>query len=147
VRERGEIAGRPNRTLARYYRDYLARQHGFEHFNGLQPHPGGTTAEARELQRHHQPHGRRPHGLADARRVRKHDVALEYGEVFGGDPHAGKPSEAGIDPVKRLTPGDDGLDRLRAGLDCRHRGGIEPDACAIRHGAPVGEGRASRRQA
>ena len=146
VRERGEIARRPDRALARYHRDHIARQHGFEHFDGLQPHPGGAAAEAGELQRHHQPHGRRSHRLADAGRVRQHDVALERGEVFGGDAHAGKPPEAGVDPVDRLTPGDDGLDRPRARFDRRHRGGIEPHGRALRHGAPVGERRASRRQ-
>ena len=112
--------------------------------NRLRPHAGGTAAEAGELQRHHQPHV--PRRLADAGRVREHDVALERGEIVRGDVNAGQLPESGVDAVDRLTLRDDRLDRARTRLDRRHGGGIEPDPGAVGDGAPIGERNAAGRQ-
>ena len=69
MRERREIAGRADRALARDHRDHAARQHGFEHARPCRSRtPGGAAAEARELQRHHQPHDA---PAASARRRRR----------------------------------------------------------------------------
>ena len=65
------------------------------------------------------------HRLADAGRMREHDVALQRREIVGRDAHAGELAEAGIDAVDRLAAGDDGVDRPRARLDRRPGGGVE----------------------
>ena len=80
-------------------------------------HARGALREARELQRHHQPHDGSRQRLADAGGMREHDVALERREIGGADAHAGELSEAGVDAVDRLALRDDGLDGPGAGLD------------------------------
>ena len=146
VGERREVARCADRALARDHGNRLARQHGFQHEEGLGPHPGGAAAEAGELERHHQPHRGPPHRLADAGRVRQHDVALEGGEVGSRDAHMGEPAEAGVDPVDRLAFGKDGGDRLRTGLDLGQRSAVDAQRRAVGHRAPVGERRPSRHQ-
>ena len=78
VGEWGEIARCSHRALARDHRHDPAFQHGLEHGDGLRPHAGGAVAEARELERHHQPRIRVLHRLADAGGVRQHDVTLQH---------------------------------------------------------------------
>jgi hypothetical protein len=120
------------------------RQHRLQQRDGLKPHAGGALAEARELERHHQPHVRRRHRLAHAGGMRQHDIALERREIGGADAHAGELAEAGIDAVDRRAARDDGFDCAGARLDRRQRGGIEPGGGAVGYGAPVGERRVSR---
>ena len=103
-------------------------------------------AEARELERHHQPHIRVLHRLADAGGVRQHDVTLQRHQVFRADMHAREFAEAGIDPVDRRAARDDGVDRPGARFDRRERRRIEADARAVGNRAPVGKRCASRRQ-
>jgi hypothetical protein len=141
-----QIARRSHRALARDHRNKVTRQHSVEHLDGAHAHAGGAAAEARELQRHHQPHIGRPHRLADPGGVGEHDVALERGEVRGGNVHAGELAEAGVDAINRLAARDDGIDRPRARLDHRRRGGVEPHGRAVCDRAPLHQGRASRRQ-
>jgi hypothetical protein len=101
VCERGEIARRSDRALARDHRADVAIQHGFQHGDGLRAHAGGALAEACELERHHQPYVHLPHRLAHASGVREHDIALQGREVGGADTHARKFAETGVDAVHR----------------------------------------------
>ena len=106
--------------------------------------PEAPCAEARELQRHHQPHDRRRHRLADAGGVRQHDVALQRREVVAGDAHARELAEAGVDAVDRLAPRDDGVDRPRRSRStAAAHAGSSADAGAAVDRAPVGKRRAS----
>ena len=80
-------------------------------------HPGGALAEIGDLERHREAHDRRRQRLADAGRVRQHEVALQLREVAVRDAHRGELSEAGVDAVDRLVPREDRVDRRRPGLD------------------------------
>jgi hypothetical protein len=79
--ERREIAGCADRALAWDDWDHVACQHGFEQGDRCRTHAGRAAPEARELQRHHQPHAFGPRRLADAGGMGQHDVALKRGEV------------------------------------------------------------------
>ena len=109
------------------------------------PHAGGALREAGELQRHHQPHDRHGHRLADAGGVREHDVALERREIGGLDAHAGELPEAGVDAVDGLALGDDaGHGRGAAASTPAPAGRIERAARAAVDGAPLRQRHASR---
>ena len=58
VRERREIARRADRALLRHHRDHAAVEHLLHEGERFGPHAGRAAREARELQRHHQPHVR-----------------------------------------------------------------------------------------
>ena len=104
----------------------------------LRPHAGRALREAAELQRHHEPRHGRGRRLADAGRMRQHDVALKLGEIGRVDPHAGELAEARVDSVDRLAPREDALDRRRARRDPVAAGRIERERRPAPDRAPVG---------
>src|SRR5207245_5150129 len=81
--------------------------------------------------------------LADARRMRKHDVALERFQIGCRDTDACELAEAGVDAIDGLALGEDAGDRLGAGLDLRPAGVVELRHRAAIDGAPVGKRRAA----
>ena len=74
---------------------------------------------------HHQPRDQHRHRLADPHRVRKREVPLQRREIVPVDPDRRQLAEPGVDPVDRLPPRDDPLDRRRAGLQ---RGWSSPES-------------------
>ena len=54
-----------------------------------------AAAEARQLQRDQQSNDRSRHRLADAYRMRQHEIALQQFELIGGNVRAREPPEAG----------------------------------------------------
>ena len=117
MRERREVARRPDRALARHDRDEPALKACEEMRQRRPAHAGGALAEIGDLERHREAHDRRRQRLADAGRVRQHEVALQLREVAVRDAHRGELSEAGVDAVDRLVPREDRVDRRRPGLD------------------------------
>ena len=140
VSERREIAGGADRALTGNDRDQVRLQAGRQMLDGGPAHARRALREARELERHHEPHDRNGQRLADAGGMREHDVALERREIGGADAHARELSEAGVDAIDRLALGDDGLDGLGAGLDGGAAILIERDLGAEIDAAPVGQG-------
>ena len=85
---------------------------------------GGALRQAGELERHHEPRDRHRGGLAHARAMRQHDVALQFLQVLRGNAHAGQLAKARVDAIDRLAPGDDALHRRgTGGHGCRRRQG------------------------
>ena len=91
-------------------RSSMASQHG----DGLRPHAGGAVAEARELERHHQPHVRGRIGSPTPAACDSTMLRCSVTRSSGADVHAREFAEAGIDAVDRLAARDDGVDRPRA---------------------------------
>ena len=103
--------------------DDAARKHGFDQRQRRGSHARRALREAAELQRHHQPRCRDGGRFTDARGMRQHDVALKLRKICGRDAHARQFAEAGVDPVDRLTPRQNALDRGGAGNHAaRHEG-------------------------
>ena len=144
--QRREIARRADRALHGDDGRHAARQHRLQERQRFPPHAGGPLGEAPELQGHHQPDDRRRRRLADARGMRKHDVALQPREVRLRDADARQLAEAGVHAIDRLAPAHDARDRLGARVDPRPAGGIEDRAGAAIDVAPILE-RTSRRDA
>ena len=84
--------------------DQVARQHRLEHrarsraARRKRPARGSRASAPASAAR-----WRSGHGLADARCVRQHDVALQLGQVGRWDAYAGELAEAGVDAVDRLA--------------------------------------------
>ena len=150
--ERGQVARRPHRPLARHHGGEATVQHRPEDGHRLRPHPRGTLPQAGQLQRHHQASDRHRHRLADPGGVRQDEVSLERREVAGRDPHPGQLPEAGVDAVHRLAAGHDGGHGVRGAGDEREGGRVERTGTAAidglpfvqRHGAGTDQGDAHR---
>ena len=94
VRQRGQVARCTHRALGRHDRDQVLLEHRLEHGDRFRPDARSALGQARELERHHQPHDRRRRRLAHAGRMRQHDVALQGLEVVRRDPDARQLAEA-----------------------------------------------------
>ena len=110
MRERREIARGADRALAGNDRDHAAREHRLRAVSSV----SGRTPEApcarlpsfsAIIRRVTATGGR----LADAGRMRQHDVALERGEIGRLDAHGRELAEAGVDAVDRLAAREDAL--------------------------------------
>ena len=111
MRKRREIARRAHRSLRRDHRRDAARKHGLDESDRLRLDARGALREAADLQRHHEPRCRDRGRFADARGVRKDDVALKLSKVGRLDPHTRQLAEAGIDSVDRFATSENPLDR------------------------------------
>ena len=139
MRERGQVARRPHRPLARHHGGQIAIEHRSEEGHRGRSDARGPLPQAGELQGHHQASDRHRHRFADARGMRQDEVPLERREVAGRDPHAGQLAEAGVDAVDRLAAGHDGGDGLRGASDQRQRGRVERTGAAAVDAPPVGQ--------
>ena len=142
--ERGEISGGAGRALRRNHRRHPAREHRFDEIERFEPHARGALGEARELKRHHEPRRCDGERLADAGRMRQHDVALERRKIGGFDPHARELAEPRVDPIDGLAAGEDAPDCRGARRDSRATGRIERGGAAEPDAAPVAERRFAR---
>ena len=115
--ERREIARRADRALRGDDRRDAARQHRLEQGERLRRTPEAPCARLASFSAIISRVVATEARLADARGVRQHDVALQLGEVGGGDAHARQLAEAGVDAVDRLAAGEDALHRRRARRD------------------------------
>ena len=111
MRERREIARGADRALARDHRNDVAREH---RCRAGRPSPAARRRRrAPRLASFSAIISRTiagAHRLADAGRVREHEVALQRRELVGGDAHVRELAEAGVDAVDRLALGDDRVD-------------------------------------
>src|SRR5829696_7841226 len=139
MRERREIARRPDRALPRHDRDEPALEAGEEMGQRRPAHPGGALAEIGDLERHRQAHDRRRQRLADPGGVRQHELALQLREILVRDAHRGELSEAGVDAVDRRVLRQDRVDRRGPGLDRGAAALVEQDGRAEIDCAPIGE--------
>ena len=118
MRQRCEIARRPNRALTRNDRHQIARQHRLEQAPSVAgPHARRALGEAGEFQRHHQARHR---PSASARRRRRRGRGRYCAAGFRGPlPRirtlASFP-EAGVDAVDRLAPRHDANTAASASL-------------------------------
>ncbi len=117
VSERGEIARCADRALRRHDGNDVVREHRFQERDRLVANTGGALAQTHQLQRHHQPGDVGRQRLADAGRMRQHDVLLQLGQIGGVDTNAGELAEAGVDAIDGLAFRDDLRDHLGAALD------------------------------
>ena len=81
-----------------------------------------AAAEADQLEDDHQPDGVARQRVAEPAAVAEDQVALEVGELVGGDAGLGEQAEAGVDAVDGLAAGDDAVDRGGGGVDRGERG-------------------------
>lgn len=139
VRKRCQIAGSTHRALCRHHGQYALDQHRFEQQQGFLANARCALRQADQLQRHHQPHHAGRHRFAHASSVREHDIALQGGQVFALDAHAGQLAEAGVDAIHRRTLGDDGGDCSSTGAHYRQRGRIQCKRCTAIDLPPLGE--------
>ena len=146
MRERRKVAGGTDGSLAGHDGHKARFEAGRKMRRRRPAYARGALREARELQRHGEAHDGNGQRLADARRVREHEIALEYGEIAALDLHARELSEAGVDAVDRLALGDDRGDRPRARLDRRATRRVEACRSAAIDLAPKGEGHGTRNE-
>ncbi len=143
VRQRRKVTRGADRALGRHHRRQSLGQQGLEQADGLAAHARRALGQACQLERNHKPRDGDGHRLADTGGVRQHDVALKPFQVSGVDAHAGELSEARVDAVDGLAPGEDGRDRPRRRVDRRvaarregdRRAAIDVAPCRQRHGA------------
>ncbi len=124
--ERSKIAGGADRALFRNNGQDIACEHGLQQRHGIQPYAGSPSCQADKLQRHHHPRARRVQRLADASRMREHDIALQSFQLLSWDADRCELSEPGIDAIDRRTARDDARDRLGRALDIAMAGRVQP---------------------
>ena len=127
MRQRREIAARPQRPARRHHRQHAGREHVDEELHELAAHAGRALRQRVRAEQHRRPHDLVREGVADAARVAAHEVQLELGRLPRVDVHVDEPAEAGVHSVGRPLVADDALDQ-RAGLvDLAQRLGRERD--------------------
>ena len=106
VAERRQISARADAALLRHHRDHPGVEHGHERVHQLRSYPAGRPEEHVGPKQHERAHDggrqRSPH----AGRMTADQIDLQLLELVGGDADVGELSEAGVDPVDRLTRGD-----------------------------------------
>ena len=103
MREGGEVAGRPERSLLVHYRQDVVVEHIDEPLDRDQLSSGMTVCEALRLEEQHQLDDLRTNGLAGAAGVRHHEVVLELREVLERDGDIVQRSESGGNAVERAV--------------------------------------------
>ena len=131
MRERRKVAGSADRSLDRYLRQDAAREHVFNAVDELQPDPRRATAEAEDLQGHHQPDVRIREAVAKPDAMRPDQVALQGLDLIGRNADPGELPEPRVHAVDgavapRALPepfgrGRDGKPAAR--IDARRRAG------------------------
>ena len=102
MRERSEIARRPDRTLRRNDRQDVGREHRDERLDGRDANAGVPARQRVGAQRHHRPHDGIRQSGSDARGVASNQVALERLDLSRRDRHVGELAEARRHAVDRL---------------------------------------------
>jgi hypothetical protein len=84
-----------------------------------------AARQGENLERKDQAHGRIVEERPGAGGVRKHDVRLQAAKLVVRDARLRKTPEAGVDPVRRFSGGDDPLDRFETGAQRRQARRVE----------------------
>jgi hypothetical protein len=139
MRERSQVSGSADRSLARNHRRQFEVDQLLQHLDAFGPHARDALRQAGKFQPHHQPHDIRWRGFAHSRRVREDDISLQHAQFGVADADRGEFAEAGIDAVHRLTARDDSAHRIRTRLYARQASGIEPHLRARKQLPPLGQ--------
>jgi len=99
MRQRGQVAGRADRTLGRDPRINPGIDQRDQSLNHAQADTGETARQAVNFQHHHQTHNVVIQRLADARRMGQHKRTLQIFQVVGGDTRLRQQAKTGVDPV------------------------------------------------
>jgi hypothetical protein len=133
VRQRRQVARRPDGPLRGYHGQNAAGEHVFEQAHECEPHSRSAAPEADEFERHDQAHDFRRQRLPHPAAMRQDEVALQHGDIGRADADDRQFAEARVDSVDRYVAGGDGRDPCRAGGHGGVAGGIEArgDAGAV----------------
>ena len=101
VRQRREVAARPDRSAARHDRMDARVERVDQPVERRAPDAGVALREHVRPQRHHRPHRARRQRLADAGRVAAQQVPLQRPQRVPRNLHLGQRAEAGVDAVDR----------------------------------------------
>ncbi len=112
MRQRGQVAGRADRTFGRDPGVNFGIDHGNQRLNDAQADAGETARQAVDFQHHHQTHNVVIQRLADARRVGEHQRTLQVFQIVSGDARLRQQAKTGVDPVGGAPFGDN---RFHAG--------------------------------
>ena len=112
VRERCEVAGRADRAPARHDRQHVALEQAEQQLDELGADARVALGEAVDEQQQHAAHDLVRQRLADADRMRAHEVELQLRGVRRVDPHRREIAEPGRDAVHDGAVGDHRIDRL-----------------------------------
>ncbi len=130
VRERGEIAARADRALARHDRRDAAVEHRHDRVERLRLDAGVAGRERVRAQHAGSAHDRNRERLAGSRRVAAHQVELQLDGLRGIDRNVGQPPKAGRDAVNRLAAREPRVDELTRAHDAGagRRGNLDRSA-------------------
>ena len=145
MRERCEIARGADRTLRGHRREDACVVHYDQALDELDPHSRMPAREAGDLQCDREPYGRVVEQRAGACRMRKHDVALQGGELGIGNACLREAAEAGVDAVGRCATREYATDAAAEAAICgKHEGArpIDSKSRAMRRSAGRVRGRA-----
>ena len=115
VRQRSEIAARPDRAARRHARQDASVQALDQELDELDASSGVALRERVRPQEHRRPHDLVRIGVADAARMAAEEPQLELLDLVVRDRARDEPPEAGVDAV-RVLPTRDALDELPRGL-------------------------------
>ena len=101
VRQRREVAARPDRSARRHDRVYPAIDQRQQQLQGLDANSGKPFREHIGAQRHRRADDRHRQRIADAGGVTAQEIHLQLGERVVRDPHVGEVAEPGVDAVRR----------------------------------------------
>jgi hypothetical protein len=150
MRQRREVAGRPDRALGRNDGIDFRLEQPQQRLDQRPPDARMTTRQRRGLQRQHQPDHVIRQRRADTGAVREHEVALQQRQFVLRNSLVREQSETGADaidaPVLGHDPVDQGgcrIDAVAARLVQRHRNAASSEPPKLRQGnLPGGEGKA-----
>ena len=105
-----EIAGGAHAPLRRHPGGDAPREQFADRVNSSRPHAGIALGKRIGAQQHHGPGFCDGERVADAHRVRTHQVDLQFADLIAGDAYIAKFADAGGDGVGHLVVGDERVD-------------------------------------
>ena len=91
-------------------------------------HAAVPTRQTGHLEREHESHHGRRHGRTHSHTVTANEIALQGGQIIGGNARGGELAEARIDAIHRRLTGSGLLHHGSAGGNGRVRRGVDDDA-------------------
>ncbi len=119
VRQRSEIAGRPDRALRRNHGIDLMSKQRAQGIEKSERDARMSACQRIDLEREYQPDDGIGQRLPDAGRMREQEIALQLGQLIVGDAGLREQPEARVDPVGRMTGRHDLIHACRSGCDAR----------------------------
>ncbi len=125
MRKRRQVARCSHRAFRRDKRIHFCIHQCDQRIDHAQTNTGKTARQTVDFQHHNQANHGVIERLADARRMGKHQRALQILQVFRGDTGLGQQAKPRINAIRRAAFSDNIIDAGDAGVNSINRGSIQ----------------------